>query len=217
MMTQQGTAIPSIQQASQAERIAIVCPSCAATLSVRRIYLGHQILCKQCSHTFLLRDSTKPEPMSADDSDDVGGMLQTGLHQPDINGRSRVTEFEYDQLWTEHDRHAAEHADKKLNDEQVDSIPPCHEGSRQNPRPPGNGRAGGCSKLSGATGIATRRGQPPERRKPGPTLGNLHTETPGRGIGTTGVGSHHAPRRLPPTRPTAQTTRRRTQCRPRGT
>jgi chromosome segregation ATPase len=81
MITQQGTAIPSIQQASQAERIAIVCPSCEATLSVRRIYVGHQILCKQCSHTFLLRDSAKPQPMSADDSDDDGDMLQTGLDE----------------------------------------------------------------------------------------------------------------------------------------
>ena len=103
MLTQQGTATPSIQQASQAERIAIVCPSCEATLSVRRIYVGHQILCKQCSHTFLLRDSAKPQPISADDSNDDGDMLQTGLNQPDINGRNRVLEFEYDQLRTEHD------------------------------------------------------------------------------------------------------------------
>ena len=115
MITQQGAAIPSIQHASQAERIAIVCPSCEATLSVRRIYVGHQILCKQCSHTFLLRDSAKPQPISADDSDDDGDMLQTGLHEPDINGRNRVLEFEYDQLRTEHDLHAAEHAHDKLN------------------------------------------------------------------------------------------------------
>ena len=120
MITQQSTAIPSIQQASQAERIAIVCPSCEATLSVRRIYVGHQILCKQCSHTFLLRDSAKPQPMSADDSDDDGDMLQTGFHQPDINGRNRVLEFEYDPLRTEHVRQTAEHAQDELKYEQVE-------------------------------------------------------------------------------------------------
>jgi predicted Zn finger-like uncharacterized protein len=105
---EEGTASPSIQQAGQAERIVVVCPSCHATLRVRRAYLGRQVLCKQCNHTFLVRDPANSQPESAV-SDHHGGTSKTSLHQPDIESGSLATESEYDRLRTEHDRLLAEH------------------------------------------------------------------------------------------------------------
>jgi chromosome segregation ATPase/ribosomal protein L37AE/L43A len=118
MSTQEGSANPPIQQAAQAERIVVDCPSCQATLSVRRIYLGRQILCKQCNHAFRAPARATPQAKSAV-TDNHGGTSKTSLQQPDIEGGSRVTVSEYDQLRTEHDRQAAAHTHYKLKSEQV--------------------------------------------------------------------------------------------------
>jgi chromosome segregation ATPase len=37
---------------SPSPRIVVVCPSCRATLSVRRVYVGNPVRCKQCDHQF---------------------------------------------------------------------------------------------------------------------------------------------------------------------
>jgi chromosome segregation ATPase len=118
MSTRPGMASLSNQQAIPTERIVVVCPSCQATLSVRRVYLGHQILCKQCNHTFPLLDSAAPQTRSAF-SDHNGAISKPGFSLPDINGGSRATVTEHDQLRTELDRHAAAHAHYKLRYEQV--------------------------------------------------------------------------------------------------
>jgi len=118
MSTQPGMTSPSNQQAIPTERIVVVCPSCQATLSVRRVYLGHQVLCKQCNHTFPLLDSAAPQTGS-DFNDHNGAISKPSFNQPDINGGSRAMVSEHDQLRTEHDRHAAAHAHYKLRYEQV--------------------------------------------------------------------------------------------------
>ena len=53
-----------VQPPDPVERIVAVCPSCDASLSVRRIYIGLPIVCKQCQHTFLLRDETAEQAES---------------------------------------------------------------------------------------------------------------------------------------------------------
>ena len=50
------TAGSSIQPPPPIDRINAQCPSCQATLSVRRIYIGNQVRCKQCGGTFLVRE-----------------------------------------------------------------------------------------------------------------------------------------------------------------
>ena len=45
----------SIQPSSRADRIVAVCPHCQATLSIRRVYLGKEVRCKQCAQLFPLR------------------------------------------------------------------------------------------------------------------------------------------------------------------
>ena len=56
LSTAEDRAGPSIAYPDQAERIVANCPNCQATLRVRRVYLGKPVLCKQCNHTFPLRD-----------------------------------------------------------------------------------------------------------------------------------------------------------------
>jgi predicted Zn finger-like uncharacterized protein len=128
---EEGTASPSIQQAVQGERIVVVCPSCQATLRVRRVYVGRQVLCKQCNHTFTVSDRAKSQPEL--DVSDHGGTSKTSPHQPNIESGSSATQSEYDRLLTEHEqllaahtqlqeedsRHAAGHARYKLKYKQV--------------------------------------------------------------------------------------------------
>jgi chromosome segregation ATPase len=118
MSMQPGTASPPNQQAIPAERIVVVCPNCQATLSVRRVYLGHQVLCKQCNHTFPVPDPAKPQAKSAF-SDHNGAISKASFNPPDINAESRAMVDEHDQLRTEHDRHSAAHAHYKARYEQV--------------------------------------------------------------------------------------------------
>jgi chromosome segregation ATPase len=57
---------PSIQPSTRADRIVAVCPSCQATLSIRRVYLGNQVRCKQCEHIFQLRENEELQAKPAE-------------------------------------------------------------------------------------------------------------------------------------------------------
>jgi chromosome segregation ATPase len=48
---QQGGDCSSVASAPSS-RVVVVCPSCRATLSVRRAYVGNPVRCKQCDHQF---------------------------------------------------------------------------------------------------------------------------------------------------------------------
>jgi predicted Zn finger-like uncharacterized protein len=56
---------PSAQRSSGADRIAAVCPGCQANLSVRRAYIGSEVKCKHCGHTFPIAapDVIQSEPV----------------------------------------------------------------------------------------------------------------------------------------------------------
>ena len=56
---------PSSQASIPAPRVLVVCSSCAATLSVKRSYLGGAIQCKQCKQIFLVpaEASSQPTPV----------------------------------------------------------------------------------------------------------------------------------------------------------
>jgi predicted Zn finger-like uncharacterized protein len=43
---------PSVPPSDRADKIVVVCPSCQATLRVRRVYIGNPVRCKQCEHVF---------------------------------------------------------------------------------------------------------------------------------------------------------------------
>lgn len=50
---------------SQGDRIDVKCPSCETTLRVRRHYIGHNVICRECERTFLVPHSTGFLPNSA--------------------------------------------------------------------------------------------------------------------------------------------------------
>ncbi|MFI5457992.1 MAG: hypothetical protein ACHRXM_21335 [Isosphaerales bacterium] len=71
---------PSIQPAPPTDRIAVKCPSCQATLSVRRVYIGNQVRCKQCDETFLVSVPAEPQLKSDDEHiKTADGLLKTAL------------------------------------------------------------------------------------------------------------------------------------------
>ncbi len=49
----QGSSPPAEQ-----ERTVVTCPNCRTSLSIRRIYIGRQVRCKQCDESFLASDSS---------------------------------------------------------------------------------------------------------------------------------------------------------------
>jgi chromosome segregation ATPase/ribosomal protein L37AE/L43A len=50
-------AVRPLPPASPPERVVVKCPNCQAALSIRRVYLGRQVRCKQCDEVFLASDS----------------------------------------------------------------------------------------------------------------------------------------------------------------
>jgi predicted Zn finger-like uncharacterized protein len=61
---------------SREDRVVVNCPSCQATLSIRRTYIGRQVRCKQCDEIFLASDSAEaidlsPEGRLDRDGDDT--------------------------------------------------------------------------------------------------------------------------------------------------
>jgi chromosome segregation ATPase/ribosomal protein L37AE/L43A len=53
----EGDAVRPLPPAPQTERVLVTCPNCQAALSIRRVYLGRQVRCKQCDGVFLASDS----------------------------------------------------------------------------------------------------------------------------------------------------------------
>jgi chromosome segregation ATPase/ribosomal protein L37AE/L43A len=104
---------PSIELPDQAERIVVNCPNCQATLRVRRVYLGKPVVCKQCNHTFPVRDPAQRETEAA--ASDSGTISKASLPQIEIESTSPATAGEYDRLRSEHDRLLGEH--KQLQEE----------------------------------------------------------------------------------------------------
>ncbi len=69
-----------VQTPSTGERIVVTCPTCQTTLSVRRIYIGRQVRCKQCDDTFLVSDPTPgdlPSPSTQPDRFETDGRLES--------------------------------------------------------------------------------------------------------------------------------------------
>jgi len=117
----ESTAGPLIQPLPPSDRVAVSCPSCQATLSVRRVYIGNQVRCKQCGNTFLVRDPDQPQPESGVSAPD--SFMATRSPQGDIERESHGTAAErepvpthddqlpakYERLQTAHDELGAEH------------------------------------------------------------------------------------------------------------
>jgi len=106
------TAEPSIQPLPPAERIAVSCPGCRATLSVRRVYIGREVRCKQCDNTFLVPAPalSAPEESSAASSP-----------QPGIERESDGTETERELLRAQHDQLLADHERLQIAHNELDA------------------------------------------------------------------------------------------------
>ena len=87
----QRLALASTQPSSRADRIMAVCPGCQATLSVRRVYIGNDVQCKQCGHIFPIAAPADTQSKPLEDSKneqllDEHGTLMAGhgqLHSED--------------------------------------------------------------------------------------------------------------------------------------
>ena len=98
----QPLALTSTQSSNRADRIVAVCPGCQATLSVRRVYIGHDVQCKQCGHIF---------PIAAP-ADTQSKPVEDRKHEKLLDEHGRLTaehgqlQAKYDQLEAENGRHS---------------------------------------------------------------------------------------------------------------
>ena len=53
-------------------RVVVVCPGCKATLSVKRVYVGNTVRCKQCEHEFRVPAPADSQPQHADGGATLG-------------------------------------------------------------------------------------------------------------------------------------------------
>ncbi len=96
------TVAQPVPDPSKEERITVSCPSCQTTLSVRRVYIGRRVRCKQCDEPFLVSDPTAADqPSHADQAD-----------RPETNGAHEAVQAEISrrsqELQAAHDQHQAE-------------------------------------------------------------------------------------------------------------
>jgi len=115
----EGMAGPSIQPAPPTDRIAVQCPSCQTTLSVRRVYIGNQVRCKQCGDTFIVSVPAQPQPEPAVSA--LEGFLATSSPQRDIERESHGTETERETLRSQHDQLLADHERLQAAHDQLDA------------------------------------------------------------------------------------------------
>jgi chromosome segregation ATPase len=113
-------ATPSSATSSQKERIVVTCPNCHSALSVRRVYIGRQVRCKQCDDTFLVSDPTVGDMPSADSRPE---RVETdGGHaavQVEISRRNQELKAAHDQLQAQIDRHSSENQELKAANDQL--------------------------------------------------------------------------------------------------
>lgn len=92
-------AVRPLPPASKEERVVVNCPSCQATLSIRRAYIGRQVRCKQCDEIFLASDSAAATDLSPE-----------GRRDRDGDDTERVAlQAEVDRLSSENQRLRNEH------------------------------------------------------------------------------------------------------------
>jgi predicted Zn finger-like uncharacterized protein len=84
---------------SQEERVIVNCPSCQASLSIRRVYIGRQVRCKQCDEIFLASDSAAAIDLSPESRRDRDG----------IDTERAALQAEVDRLSSENQRLRDEH------------------------------------------------------------------------------------------------------------
>jgi predicted Zn finger-like uncharacterized protein len=132
--TEQTSADESVERPAPApaERIAVVCPNCQATLAVRRAYLGKTVQCKQCNQAFVMRDPSQPTTEPA--TGEGGPISNANYYEIGTDSPRPVSRAEYDRLRSEHaqlqsehkqlqvesNQHAAKHGHYKLKYKKVD-------------------------------------------------------------------------------------------------
>ncbi len=104
-----------------ADRILVTCPHCGTILSVRRVYIGDGVRCKQCSQRFLVPAAPGAQPVGVYDC--PAGVASTESHKSDVDPMShrpdsvrgslmkQLAQFiaSHDELRANHDRLLAEH------------------------------------------------------------------------------------------------------------
>ena len=129
---------------SQPERVVVSCPSCQAALSIRRVYLGRQVRCKQCDETFVASDSAASMALSQE-------------ARRDRNGK----DTEHAALQAEVDRQKTGGQPGPGRTRSDDDRAGSH------PRPTGRDRAGGGPSAVRGTGLVDRRDRSAPGRDPG--------------------------------------------------
>ncbi len=66
-------AVRLLPPASPVERVVVMCPSCQTPLSIRRVYIGRQVCCKQCNQTFLASDPAAATAVTPESRQDGNG------------------------------------------------------------------------------------------------------------------------------------------------
>jgi chromosome segregation ATPase/ribosomal protein L37AE/L43A len=94
--------------AESAERITVLCPSCRATLSVRRVYIGASVKCKQCQQIFPV--SEPPAVLSIPFDSEAPALAQPGDPRARIESPPPLEEAPDNELQTRHEALEAEHA-----------------------------------------------------------------------------------------------------------
>ncbi|MGO9601141.1 MAG: MJ0042-type zinc finger domain-containing protein, partial [Isosphaeraceae bacterium] len=70
-----------------AERMMMHCPSCSATLSIRRAYAGSEVECKKCRHQFLVQKTEELPPLSLPEPPGQG-LIDHFCRTPEPNGNA---------------------------------------------------------------------------------------------------------------------------------
>jgi hypothetical protein len=102
------------------DRILVTCPYCATILSVRRVYIGDGVRCKQCTQKFLVPAVQGDRPIAIYDCSARDASTEShrsevvqNRHRPDSEHASLMTQLaqfiaSHDQLRSDHDRLRAE-------------------------------------------------------------------------------------------------------------
>ena len=94
---------PSSAPPDQVDRIQAVCPSCKATLHVRRAYVGNQVRCKYCDQVFRVLVPAELQPKTEQNPpSDPSERLRAEHEQLDVAHNLLMADHE--QLKTEYDR-----------------------------------------------------------------------------------------------------------------
>ncbi len=100
-----GGASPSAPTSAQSERIVVTCPTCQTNLSVRRVYIGQQVRCKQCDETFLVTDPpARVMPTLGSRADRPETDVSYEALQVEISRRNQELQASRNQLQAEIDR-----------------------------------------------------------------------------------------------------------------